>query len=229
MKKLLLLSAFAFVSYSSEAKLALSLEAGAGFGSTGSRFEVDNSFYIGQTIINPKRTVRPAFGATISYSKNRMFFGVGVRYWSAASEYDLSVASLATGQPVVVKDLTNTVNSVSIPIHAGFHFPIKKIFIEAKVKAGPSIVSQELSAEYAGDKRNTSNIDNSILFVGGTDLGIGTRISPRTQLQLKYSFMSYLADVKYDPIPTSFMPYMGAIRSGKPNMHTIMLEASLRL
>ncbi|RYD55005.1 MAG: hypothetical protein EOP56_17425 [Sphingobacteriales bacterium] len=229
MKKILFLSAIAFSSYNTEAKIALSLEAGAGFGIAGSRYEVNNLFYSGQTILDAQRTVRPVLGATLSYSKHRMFFGIGVRYWTAASKFsDFSLYDLK-GAPVATSEMVNTVNSISIPLHAGFHFPVKKLFVEAKVKAGPSIVKQELSVKQTNGDLNLSNVDNNLLFVGGADLSIGTRIAPRTQLQLKYSFMSYLADVEYDRIPPASMPFRGALWSDKPNMHAIMLEASFAL
>jgi hypothetical protein len=64
--------------------------------------------------------------------------------------------------------------------------------------------------------------------VGGIDLGLGTRVSRNLQVQLKYSFMSYLTDIKFEGFAIN-SDFTGRVQDQKPNIHALMLEASVKL
>lgn len=226
MKKLIIFASALLLGIAAQARIALSLEAGAGTTTTGSAFRYYTLPGSWQTA-NAERVLKPVLGITISHSKSKLFYGIGVRYWQAVSEYSVSLP----GSPFIgTLQATNTLTNVSVPLHIGLHLPLRKLFAEGKVKLGPSFISHELESTY-GPFSNTSNslVSSPVGLVGGLDVGIGGRVLPRMQLQLKYSFMGYLSEVSYDALPVSTLGYKAELKSGRPNMSALMLEASFRL
>lgn len=236
MKKVVLTTLAAFSCLAVEAKLVLSIEGGAGSSTASSSFRYSVSPFSVMRSVDGDRNIRPVLGANVSVSRKLFFAGVGVRYWVASSNYQTAVLAMP-GFTDVVMDIDNRIANIYVPVHAGIHVPIKNIFFEGKLNAGPSFYDD--AAEIVGTTGNPretmvntptsfGNTTKEVGVVGGIDLGIGTRVSRNLQMQLKYSFMSYLTELEYDSFAIN-TDFIGRIQNGRPNIHAIMLEASVRL
>lgn len=219
MKKLSLLLLSGLLSMPSMAKIHLGAEVGYAMTNTNSKNTGLSSQYLGIMAGKKFKIV------TVD---------LGLRYWGSNSEAKYDYLN-ALGMPMGAIDYTSKVNNLSIPISAGIYLPVKKFNILAKAVLAPTFVTSHkhdfndaqlmLPSGFSIDYEPGTT---GYYTAAGGEVGIGYSFTSRFSIDLKYSYLTFLSDLKQENTkPTGFPFYKAPVE--RPVMHGIGIQANIFL
>lgn len=213
MKKTIVLVLLSVISFTSFAKLHLGLE--AGYATTG----IKSGYATEGT---------PVIGAMIGKKFSILLVDVGVRSWNVIYSTSYPIFD-NVGNSLGVVPSEGRINNLSIPVSAGIYFPVKKFNLLAKAVIAPTfLTTHEVTMTSPIMKPTLTPNTEGFYLAAGADLGVGYSITPKVSIDLKYSYLTYTSDLKYDGAVTN-TSFFKAPQDERPMMHGFGVQLNLFL